>query len=212
MFRRHDLLVIEPRAWAEALECQQPRHGSALLAGWAQRGWPVILRRRLPDEREDHLPVGVQLPLAEERRRIPLLVPHEAIVGRPARPDVAAAAPHAPAAWRSSMAQLAALPGLDGAARVFGSLLWQSLTGLTYLRDGSDLDLTFPCAGNPHDVAASIAPIDRSGRPRIDGELLLPDGGACQWREVLDGRSPDILVKTMQGVELRPRAAFGDAA
>ena len=107
-----------------------------------------------------------------------------------------------------SLTALTVLPGLAAPARVFGSLLWQCVTALPYLRDQSDLDLTFPCAGDPHPVARAIAAIDRNGHPRIDGELLLPGGAACQWRELVEGRSRDTLVKLQDGVELRPRDAL----
>jgi phosphoribosyl-dephospho-CoA transferase len=116
--------------------------------------------------------------------------------------------PHAPASWRATLAALQSLPGLAAPARVFGSLLWQCVTGLAYLREQSDLDLTFPCAGDPLPVAEAIARFDRSGHPRIDGELLLPDGAACHWRELVERGGSDILVKTSDGIELRRRDAL----
>ena len=208
MLCRHDLLVIDPRAWAAILSTQLEPDATGLLADWALRGWPVILRRRLPGEPLDELPVGVQLPLSAGRRRVALLVPPAAVIARPDRPDVRLAVSGAPAGWHATLNALQLLPGLAAPARVFGSLLWQCVTGLPYLRDASDLDLTFPCAGDPHPVADAIAAIDRRGRPRIDGELLLPDGAACHWRELLERRGSDILVKTRDGAELRPRDAL----
>jgi phosphoribosyl-dephospho-CoA transferase len=208
VFQRHDLLLIDPGGWAEAIAHRPREAGTDLLADWARLGRPVILRRRLAGEPEDGLAVGVQLPPAVGRPRIALRVPEASVIARPSRPDIAAALPHAPPDWHRTLTALAALPGLAAPARVFGSLLWQCVTGLPYLREQSDLDLTFPCAGDPHPVAAAIAAIDRSGHPRIDGELLLADGAACHWRELIDRESHDILVKTGHGVELRPRAAL----
>jgi phosphoribosyl-dephospho-CoA transferase len=205
MVHRHDLLVIDPQAWPELVA---GRDQTGLLADWARRGWPVIVRRRLAGEPEHELPVGVQLPLSAGRRRIALLVPPEAVIGRPERPDIAAALPQTPPAWHATLTALRLLPGLCGPARVFGSLLWQCVTGLPYLRPDSDIDLTFPCAGDPHLVAEAIAVIDRHGHPRIDGELLLPDGAACHWRELAERHGRDILVKTSNGAELRPRDAL----
>jgi phosphoribosyl-dephospho-CoA transferase len=205
VFRRHDLLVIDPAAWATALAGLPDRDETGLLADWARLRRPVIIRRRLPHEPADGLPVGVQLPLSAGRRRVALRVAAHSIIARRERPDTTAALPHAPAGWHATLAALHALPGLAAPARVFGSLLWQCVTGLPYLRDGSDLDLTFPCAADPHPVAEAIAAIDRSGHPRIDGELLLPDGAACHWRELVERDGHDILVKTTDGVELRRR-------
>ncbi len=208
MFRRHDLLVIDPHHWAAALAGLPERDEIGLLADWARLGRPVIIRRRLAQEPEDGLPVGVQLPLSAARRRVALRVPQESVIARPERPDMAAASPHAPASWQPTLTALQSLPGLSAPARVFGSLLWQCVTGLIYLRDQSDLDLTFPCAGDPQPLAEAIAAIDRTGHPRIDGELLLADGAACHWRELLDRDGRDILVKTDNGVDLRPRDAL----
>ncbi len=208
MFRRHDLLLIDPAAWAAALARLPDREETGLLADWARLGRPVIIRRRLPHEPEDGLPVGVQLPLSAGRRRVALRVPPGSVIDRPERPDTKTALPHAPASWHPTLAALQSLPGLAAPARVFGSLLWQSVTALPYLRDESDLDLTFPCGGDPYPLADAIAAIDRSGHPRIDGELLLPDGVACHWRELVERDSHDILVKTTDGVELRRRDAL----
>ena len=206
MFHRHDLLVIDPSHWEAVLAAVPDKPD--LLVAWARRGWPVIVRRRLAGEPQDELPVGVQLPLSEGRRRVPLRVPPAAVIGHPERPDIAAALLHAPPGWRTSLTALQSLPGLRGPARVFGSLLWQCVTHLPYLREQSDLDLTFPCDGDPLPVADAIAEIDQGGHPRIDGELLLPDGAACHWRELADRRIGEILVKTDHGAELRRREAL----
>jgi phosphoribosyl-dephospho-CoA transferase len=211
VFSRHDLLVIDPHHWAAALAGLPDRDETRLLVDWAQLGRPVIIRRRLAHEPEDDLPVGVQLPLSAGRRRVALRVPPDSVIARPERPDIAAARPHAPEGWLPTLAALQSLPGLAAPARVFGSLLWQCMTGLLYLREQSDLDLTFPCDGDPQPVADAIATIDRSSHPRIDGELLLPDGAACHWRELVDRDGRDILVKTDTGVELRRRHALVSA-
>jgi phosphoribosyl-dephospho-CoA transferase len=208
VFHRHDLLVIDPFSWEAVVAALPERDATGLLADWARQGWPVIYRRRLPGEPVDELPVAVQLPLSAGRRRVALLVPPDAVIGRPERPDIAAALSIAPSGWHATMTALQSLPGLAGSARVFGSLLWQCVTGLPYLREQSDLDLTFPCTGEPRPVAEAIAAIDRGEHPRIDGELLLPDGAACHWRELVEGAGSAILVKTNEGVELRHRDAL----
>jgi len=211
VFHRHDLITADPEAWGSALARLREPDSTGLLADWARRGRPAIIRRRFADEPADLLPLGVQLPLAAGRRRVALLLPPDAVLARPARPESAGAIPHAPPGWHPALHALQALPGLAAPPRVFGSLLWQCMTGLAYLRPDSDLDLTFPCAGDPGAVAAAIGVIDGRGEPRIDGELILPDGAACHWREVLEGRSPEVLVKTAQGVALRPRSALAGA-
>ena len=53
--------------------------------------------------------------------------------------------------------------------------------------------------------------LDAEGTVRIDGELVLPDGAGVNWRELAQSRadrSDELLVKTMDGVEVRTRAAL----
>ncbi|HEX3983447.1 MAG TPA: malonate decarboxylase holo-[acyl-carrier-protein] synthase [Acidisoma sp.] len=208
MFRRHDLLIVDPEMWPSVL-ARLPAHDEMdMLPEWAKLGRPVIVRRRFPGESEEDLPVGVQLPRSAGQRRVALRLPRDAVISRLERPDIAAAIPDAPAAWHPTLTALLAVPALAEPARVFGSLLWQCVTGLPYLREQSDLDLTFPCAGDPFPVATAIAAIDLTAHPRIDGELLLADGSACHWREVADEGVREVLLKTDHGVELRPRSAL----
>ena len=112
-----------------------------------------------------------------------------------------------PVGWQSAVDAL-----LDAAQRegvepnVFGSVLWQGLTGLTYLSPTSDLDLLWPV----QDLRAARAliqeleAVEATGPVRFDGEVCLPDGSAVQWRELLS-QPAEILWKTMRGAELRPR-------
>jgi phosphoribosyl-dephospho-CoA transferase len=48
--RRHDLLDVEPAAWAAALAGRPDLAGAPHVAAWAERGFPVIVRRRYPGE------------------------------------------------------------------------------------------------------------------------------------------------------------------
>jgi phosphoribosyl-dephospho-CoA transferase len=48
---------------------------------------------------------------------------------------------------------------------------------------------------------------------RLDGEVLLPGGAGVNWRELLDAielRGGDVLVKTMQGIEIRHTSSLFD--
>ena len=52
--------------------------------------------------------------------------------------------------------------------------------------------------------------LDAESPVRLDGELELPDGAGVNWRELAqnsDQRS-QVLVKTMDGVEVRTKAAL----
>ena len=55
---------------------------------------------------------------------------------------------------------------------------------------------------------ALLAAVDWDG-PRLDGELLFPDGAAIAWREWQawrQGRAPQVLVKRLRGVALETPA------
>ena len=53
--------------------------------------------------------------------------------------------------------------------------------------------------------------MDADGPVRLDGELELPDGAAVNWRELAQrgaDQGDEVLVKTMDGVEVRTRATL----
>jgi phosphoribosyl-dephospho-CoA transferase len=93
--------------------------------------------------------------------------------------------------------------------RVFGALLWEHATGLAYLTTQSDLDLLWSISDERSAVllVERLLRLDAAGPVRLDGELELPDGAAVNWRE-LANRGGELLVKTMDGVEVRTRAAL----
>ena len=88
--------------------------------------------------------------------------------------------------------------------RVFGSLLWQHLTGLSYLSAGSDLDLLWPVADEATAtwLARRLSVIEQGSPVHCDGEILLPDGSGVHWRE-WDASPAQVLVKTSSGTQLR---------
>jgi phosphoribosyl-dephospho-CoA transferase len=208
-WRRHDLLRVAPDAWAAALAHDPSSADLPLLGAWADRGWPVIARRRAEAEDPDLVPVGVPLPPAAGKRRVALLLPPEGVLRRSSPPLLRAAARVADPGWRSTIASLLAMGARTGVEpAVFGSLLWQHLTGLAYLSPHSDLDVLWPVpAGfDVLSLVSSIAEIQRDAPLRIDGEVIFPDGSAVNWRELSNerrtGERAGVLVKTMEGVRL----------
>ena len=88
---------------------------------------------------------------------------------------------------------------------VFGSVLWQALTGLEYVSASSDLDLAWPVGQGSEVVALveTLGEIERVATPRIDGELIFPDGGGVSWREL--ARRPElVVVKRLERIESYP--------
>jgi phosphoribosyl-dephospho-CoA transferase len=94
-------------------------------------------------------------------------------------------------------------------ARVFGSLAWQTLTGLDYLSDRSDLDLLLDVHRDTDldGLAAGIAEIEAVAPMRLDGELMREDGAAVNWREFHAGAG-EVLVKSIDGVGLLDKELF----
>jgi phosphoribosyl-dephospho-CoA transferase len=203
---RHDLVTAAPDAWADLLRERRDLDGLPHLAGWAQAQRPLIVRRRVPGEGADRVPLGLPLPPADGKRRIGLALPAEAL-RRAEGPSLAQAASHAPAAWQTSIEALLTLADDHGLTpRPFGALLWQTMTGLTYLSDTSDLDLLWPCPSRvPDSLLDGLARIDAGAPMRLDGEILLPDGGGVQWRELHEAATGgSVLAKYLDRVALRP--------
>ena len=93
--------------------------------------------------------------------------------------------------------------------RVFGALLWEHTTGLPYLTARSDLDLLWSISDERSAalLVEGLRRLDADGPVRLDGELELPDGAAVNWRE-LANQSGEVLVKTMDGVEVRAKTGL----
>jgi phosphoribosyl-dephospho-CoA transferase len=202
---RHDLVAADPAAWAELLAARRDLDGVPHLPGWGQARRPLIVRRRVPGETGDLVPLGLPLPPADGKRRIGLALPADALRPVPA-PSLAEAAPHAPRAWQPAIGALLTLARDHGLTpRPFGALLWQAVTGLTYLSATSDLDLLWPCAGPvPPSLLAGLARIDEGAPMRLDGEVLLADGGGVQWRELFEApERGSVLVKDLDRVAMR---------
>ncbi|MEP9386314.1 malonate decarboxylase holo-[acyl-carrier-protein] synthase [Mesorhizobium sp. KR9-304] len=213
-YRRHDLLRVEPGAWRDMLLASGSLHCLAdesrrLVEGWARRGWPVIVRGGTTGDDECAIAVGLPLPPALGKMRLGFLLS----AGCTAT-NVASVSPAETA--RSAPAQLC--PQLEAAAdlgrrlglrpAVFGALLWQHLTGLAYVRSDSDIDLIWqaPCREGLDELLDSLAALDDAGPARLDGEIILNNGEAVNWRELrgeLARPGGTVLVKSMHGTELR---------
>ena len=208
MLRRHDLLRVEPPAWDAMLRCHPGLADLPLVAGWARRDWPVIVRRRMTSDCADGLPAALPLPPDYGKRRIAFSFASGAAVVTLPPILLRDAAQTAPSAWQSVVAALLDLGEAVGITpRVFGALLWQHATGLSYLTARSDLDLLWSISDER--TAASLVKglfrLDAEGPVRLDGELELPDGAAVNWRELAQNGN-QLLVKPMNGVEVRTRA------
>jgi phosphoribosyl-dephospho-CoA transferase len=218
-WRRHDLLHVAPDVWASVLAFRPPLADLPLLGEWADRGWPVIVRRRGEADKGHLVPVGVPLPPAAGKRRVALLIPPEGVRQHSRPPLLHASASAADPNWRSTIDALVAVgkrSGVEPAA--FGSLLWQHLTGLGYLTPHSDLDVLWPIPADfdVHSLVCNIAQVQRDAPLRIDGEIIFPDGSAVNWRELWNARQAadgaTVLAKTVESVQLLDVASLASVA
>ena len=208
-WRRHDLLYVTPAAWAWTLVDHPSAAALPLVQSWADRGWPVIVRRREGAEAPRVVPVGIPLPPEAGKRRVALLLQADGVRRRSPPPLLRAVARAADPTWRPAITRLVALGRKTGVEpRAFGSLMWQHQTGLPYLSPSSDIDLLWPVPVG-FDVSSllfGIAEVQRHARVRIDGEILFPDGSSVNWRELWSaheaGDRRTVLAKTMEGVRL----------
>ena len=185
----------------------------ALADRWHADGRPFVVCRRRGDR--DDVSLGfcvVHQKFPEIRpRRVGARTRMEHVV-KTARPPVLAevarcgpALDHEPSFRR--LADEAARTDLD--LRVYGSWMWQTLTGEGHVRPTSDLDLLVDVSGQ-REAAAAAAFLARQEPElsfRLDGELSFAGLGEVQWREFL-GDAPEVLLKAVDTVRMVRREAF----
>jgi phosphoribosyl-dephospho-CoA transferase len=209
--QRHDLVWLSAAGWEYALRHAGDVQAAACIAEWARLRLPLVVGRQeagAPD-----LALGLAAPLEWDRRKIPIRVLASEVMLRGRFPEAREVAfllaVGLRAGWRALWEALAG-QGVD--VRVHGSFGWQALTGMQHVVPRSDLDLVMPVsdADNADHVAQLLDAFHWSG-PRIDGELLFPDGSAVAWREWLQLRRGGvdlILVKRLHGVSLETGSAW----
>lgn len=207
-WQRHDLLRVDEQGWRRALCSRPDLAGVDLLSHWAQNGWPVMVRRYLASDAPEHIPIAVALPRAGGNPSVALQIRAQDVMSGLAPLPLQRAARAAPVSWSATLQRLHTMgAGLGSVPAVYGSLLWQCLTGLTYLHERSDLDLIWRVsdATQAQQLAAAIDACAAQGPMPIDGEFIAAAGVAVNWREFHQCRS-QVLVKTLHGVQMFERA------
>jgi phosphoribosyl-dephospho-CoA transferase len=212
MLRRHDLLRAEPVAW-QAMLRRHPRVADLpLVTDWALLGRPVIVRRRMAGDVSDSVPAALPLPPCHGKLRVAFSFSSGAAVIALPPVLLCDAARSAPVKWQPIISALLDLgEAIKIPPRVFGALLWEHTTGLPYLSAQSDLDLLWLTSEEltAHSLVERLRQLDAESPVRLDGELQLPDGAGVNWRELAqnsDDEHSQVLVKTMDGVEVRIKA------
>ncbi|MBK1838723.1 malonate decarboxylase holo-[acyl-carrier-protein] synthase [Azospirillum sp. YIM B02556] len=191
--------------WASRLRSPLAPAKLAEAEDWCRASRPLVIARGRPEDGTGELRLGLATP---DKRRIGLHVTADAVAERLDPLPLAEAAASAPEGWRPMLTNLALrAQELGTAAAVYGSLAWQHRTGLRYVRPESDIDLLFaPRDRRQLDGLLDLLVAVGDATPRLDGEILLPDGAAVAWRE-LAGRPRRLLVKGPAEVSLRDLSA-----
>lgn len=206
--RRHTLVWL---AADSAWQAQSPAL-AVRLRTWFAGGHPAILARRAPGTPCDLLQLGVPLPPQDGKQRLVLTAPAEVVLRQAALPALDAVISAAPADWQPALLALQqAAARLALCPRVFGALAWQALTGLSYVHARSDVDLLWEIEsiGQADAIAALLQHWETRFGLRADGEMRLPSGVACSWREYAGGAAR-LLVKTDDDARLIARAQLFD--
>lgn len=222
--RRHDLLQLRPEAWPALLRRRPDLAGLASVRAWQAALRPVMRRRAQPGDAPQRLPAAIALPPSEARRRLAFeVLADEVEQVRP--PPLLHDALHGvlpgrlPDGWTGTAEEVVAIGERFGIApRLFGSLMWQCVTGLPYVGKTSDLDLLWVVPPGPGMLAHLPALLDALGAagrhgPRLDGEIVFAGIGAVNWMELLAaGPEQEVLVKTETAVAMMGRAELLDRA
>jgi phosphoribosyl-dephospho-CoA transferase len=91
--------------------------------------------------------------------------------------------------------------------RVYGSWMWQALTGEKHVHDTSDLDVLIDVSGisAADHATAFLAAIEPTLAFRLDGEISFVGLGEVNWREYRQDR-PEVLLKSVEAMRLTPRS------
>jgi phosphoribosyl-dephospho-CoA transferase len=173
---------------------------------WTQADRPLIVARQLAEDGPGALRLGLALP---GKRRVALVVERAAVLRRSGGPSLARAVDAINAECCDRLRQLAReLQAIGEEARVFGSFAWQffaSDAALVYITEASDIDLLL----RPKSWTSAIMLCTLLQRfealhpsPRLDGELMLPDGDCVAWRE-FRSLPRHVLAKGPREVRLR---------
>lgn len=203
-FRRHDLVWLDGTRWRGALRSPLADTVLPTIDAWFSNGRPAVVRRH-DGVATQTLSLGVALPSTCAVRKIPLQVDLDVVRHTTPPLSLTTVIPSAPSSWRAELARLAAgahAVGVD--LRVYGSLVWQHVSGEPYVTPTSDVDLLWRARDQAmlQNMLEHLAQWERTSGLAADGELLLHDDTAVAWKELLH-RPRQLLIKRTNGVELR---------
>lgn len=221
MPERHHLIWLSDAGWQRLLGVTDEPHQRQAIAQWQQQRWPAVLRRADVDLPAGEISAGIALPpdAHGNKPRIALRVRADEVLRR--QPPLLLRdidSEHLPQAWRDpALALLQAMSRAGIELAVYGSLAWQAITGQTYLRASSDIDIQFqPASRDQLEQGVRLLAYHAMFLP-LDGEVVFPQGEAVSWKEwrqvaVLGADAQGrVLAKTASAVRLARVGTLRDA-
>ena len=210
---RHSLVWLHAEGWRTVL-AQTPDLVRAKVIQWRDADWPLTVRRQDADCSSDQLCLGIALPpLKGDKVRLPFRVAQNTVKKFITTLALSLIVPTLPQPWRDAAMRLHEAAQQSGlSVQVFGSAALQSITGLIYLHDASDLDLLFePSTLQQLDDCVRLFRTFDQQLP-LDGEIIFGATSAVALREWCNAADQDgafrVLVKHATGVALMRKDAL----
>ena len=217
-FQRHDLVWLSHQAWASVFAQQMarvPDESTSLLIQslhrWQQEEWPAVVRRRDADAADDEICIGFALvPVNGRKPRVAAKVKVQDILEHQPSLSLATVIPFVAPDWQATLRTFNSEGSAVGVRwRVYGSLVFQFLTGQSYVNETSDIDVLFRPQTQEHLLHGLTLLRQYQGQIPLDGEVIFPQGQAVAWKEwLLSDSVPEpsnnqrLLVKDNQQVRL----------
>ncbi len=203
--RRHALARLS-RAPDTQVEADRER-----AIGWQMAGRPFVVTRRR-DEGDSSIGLGFCTTDAQHPELRPRRVAAHAeagVVVDLALPPLLAEIARCPSAQRlaDSFARLEGAAVAAGITiRVYGSWMWQAITGEPHVHEASDLDVLVDVVGTAaaDRAAGFLEAIEPTLAFRLDGELSFVGLGEVNWREYRQDE-PEVLLKSVVAMRLVAR-------
>ncbi len=184
------------------------------LARWQAADWPLVVRRAEADLPPEKIAVAIALPptCAGVKPRFAAVLDRSDIARDAAPITLAAALQTVPPHWRAALLALQmASCDMTAPLRLFGSLAWQTITGMSYLRPESDIDLLLaPTSAQELTDGVTLLAAQAATLP-LDGEIVFPSGAAVAWKEwaavaapLVMPRAGMVMTKRIDRVALLP--------
>ena len=211
--QRNVLVWLTAPGWYRVIANDWDAQALGILRHWALMALPLVVCRQRVENFPPTISLGLPAPSVWDRRKLALEVKPVEVdrVGRfPNFKQLEQFEPLDPReAFITTINEIRSnAPGFEGSIEVYGSFGWETLTGMSYVRPSSDLDLRVAVPDRATAAAVARALNALQLPIRVDGELAFPDGSAIAWREYLqwvEGKVDRMLVKSRTSVGLIER-------